>query len=231
MYCINCGVELKDSEKSCPLCHTIVFHPDFMQQNGEKPYPEFEAAPKKFSRKGTLFVMTVIFLIPLILTLLIDVKLSLSVTWSGYVAGGLILGYLAVVMPLWFKRPNPVVFTSIFCAAAILFLLYIRLMTGGRWFLTFAFPIAGIGSLIVIAVVTLLRYLKKGKLYVFGGAFIALGGYCLLIELFTVLTFEGVRFVFWSIYPLVACLLAGLLLITIAVCKPLRSSLDKRFFI
>lgn len=231
MYCIKCGVELKDSEKTCPLCHTKVFNPDILIQGGDTPYPEFTENPKKFSRTGTLFVLTVVFLIPLILTLLIDVKINMSITWSGYVVGGLILGYLAAVLPLWFKRPNPVIFTSVFCAAATLFLLYIDLTTKGSWFLTFAFPVAGIGSLIVIAVVTLLRYLRKGKLYVFGGAFIALGVYCLLIELFTTLTFEGVKFVFWSIYPLVACLLLGLLLITIAICKPLRSSLDKRFFI
>ena len=29
MYCIKCGVELADSEKSCPLCQTPVFHPQF----------------------------------------------------------------------------------------------------------------------------------------------------------------------------------------------------------
>ena len=41
MYCIKCGVELKDSEKRCPLCGTPVFHPDIKQPKGEKPYPEF----------------------------------------------------------------------------------------------------------------------------------------------------------------------------------------------
>lgn len=231
MYCIKCGVELKDSEKICPLCGTKVFHPDILIPQGEKQYPEFEAVPKKINRHGMLFVMTVIFLIPLLLTLLIDVKMNLAVTWSGYVIGGLILGYVFIVLPLWFKRPNPVVFTSISCAASILFVLYVSIVTGGKWFLSLALPVAGVGSLILISVVTLLKYLKRGKLYVFGGAFIALGGYCVLIELFTVITFKAVKFVFWSIYPLVACLLVGILLITIAVCKPLQSTLDKRFFI
>mgnify|MGYP001071229356 CR=1 FL=1 len=27
MYCVNCGVELADSETVCPLCGTRVFHP------------------------------------------------------------------------------------------------------------------------------------------------------------------------------------------------------------
>ena len=39
MYCIKCGVKLADSEKKCPLCNTVVYHPD-LQQNEVKPlYP------------------------------------------------------------------------------------------------------------------------------------------------------------------------------------------------
>ncbi len=230
MYCVNCGVELSDSEKVCPLCKTIVFHPDLPSPSGDRPYPEYVEPVRHFNRYGALFVLTVIFLIPLILTLLIDLKINSAVVWSGYVIGGLVLGYVSLVLPFWFKRPNPVIFIPCSGATAILFLLYICLSTGGRWFLPLAFPIAGIATLLLTAVAALLRYIKRGKLYIFGGALIALGGYSMLVEMFICITFH-LRFVFWSVYPLVACVLAGLLLITIAVCKPLRSTLDKRFFI
>jgi hypothetical protein len=36
---------------------------------------------------------------------------------------------------------------------------------------------------------------------------------------------------FWSIIPLIACLMAGMMLIVIALVKPWRESLKKRFFI
>lgn len=231
MYCVKCGVELKDSEKVCPLCKTMVFHPDIPSPSGERSYPEYVAPVKRFNRVGFMFVMTVIFLIPSMLTLLIDLKINASVVWSGYVIGGLIVGYVSFILPFWFKRPNPIIFIPCAGVSAILFLLYICLATGGRWFLPLAFPIAGIATLLLTAVAALLRYLKRGRLYIFGGAMIALGGFSVLIEMFITITFDSVRFVFWSIYPLVACLLVGLLLLTIAICKPLRSSLDKRFFI
>lgn len=38
MYCINCGVELADSETVCPLCGTRVFHPDMPRQQGSLPF-------------------------------------------------------------------------------------------------------------------------------------------------------------------------------------------------
>lgn len=230
MYCVKCGVELKDSEKVCPLCKTMVFHPDIPSPDGDGPYPEYVAPVRRFNRFGALFVLSFIFMIPALITLLIDLELNSSVVWSGYVIGGLVVCYVAFVLPFWFRRPNPVIFIPCVCASAILFLLYICLATGGHWFLPFAFPVSGIASLLLTAVVALLKYLKKGKLYIFGGAFIALGGFSMLVELFINITF-GFKFVFWSIYPLAAFVLVGLLLILIAVCKPLRRSLDKKFFI
>lgn len=230
MYCVKCGVELKDSEKVCPLCKTMVFHPDIKRAEAEKPYPEFIAPTRRFNRFGALFIVTFIFLIPLLICLMIDLKLNGRVVWSGYVVGGLTVGYCMFVLPFWFKHPNPVIFVPTAFTAATLFLLYVDLATGGKWFLSLAFPVAGIAGLLVTAVVALCKYLKKGRLYVFGGAFLALGGYTVLIEMFIVITFKK-HFIFWSIYPLTACVLIGLLLIAIAVCKPLRTSLDKRFFI
>ena len=124
MYCVNCGVELKDSEKICPLCKTRVFHPDIPLPKGEGKYPEFVAPTRRFNRIGALIIVTFMFLIPLIICLLIDLRLNGRVLWSGYVIGGLILGYAFFVLPFWFKRPNPVVFVPIDFTLTILFLLY-----------------------------------------------------------------------------------------------------------
>ena len=35
MYCIQCGVKLADTEKTCPLCATVVYHPQL-----ERPHAE-----------------------------------------------------------------------------------------------------------------------------------------------------------------------------------------------
>ncbi len=231
MYCVKCGVELKDSEKTCPLCQTPVFHPDIKQGECEKPYGEYEPEEKGFSKRGILFVVSVLFGLTALLTLLIDLRVTPTIAWSGYVIGGLILAYLIFILPLWFKHPNPVIFTPAFFAAVVLFLLYINLKNGGGWFLSFAFPVAGIAGLIVTALVTLLRYLKKGHLFIYGGALIAVGIYTVLIEMFVCITFEGVKFVMWSLYPFVSCVVIGLMLIVIGICKPLRESLSRKFFI
>ena len=80
-------------------------------------------------------------------------------------------------------------------------------------------------------VVTLLRYLSRGYLYIFGGALMAGGGLAVLIEFLLNITFQVHRTFIWSFYPLAAGVLLGIMLLIIAVCKPLRRSLHRKFFI
>ncbi len=230
MYCIKCGVELADSEKTCPLCKTPVFHPTVKQGDGEPNYPEFTPTEKNASPKGVLFILTCLLLIPVLITTAVDILTGGGISWSGYVTGGISLFYIIVILPTWFKRPNPSVFVPSAFAAIILFLLYINFSVGGNWFMTFAFPVTGALGLITTAVAVLLHYLKGGYLYIFGGAFIALGLYCFRIEILVTLTF-GHAFVFWSLYVCIGLFIIAGMLLTIAICKPLRESLEKKFFI
>ena len=231
MYCIKCGVELADSEKVCPLCGTRVFHPDLPQAQGEPPYPpQAQARPEEVSHTGALFVLTVLLALPAVLSILCDWRVNGRIVWSGYSVGGAALLYVMVVLPLWFRRPNPVIFVPCGVAAVTVYLLYICLKTGGHWFMPLAFPVCGMAALLLTAVSALLRYLRGGRLYIFGGALIALGGSMMLLEALIAWA-NGVRVRFvWSPYPLGACCLLGGLLIFTAICKPLREALRKKLF-
>ena len=143
----------------------------------------------------------------------------------------MLLLYILAVLPLWFRRPNPVIFVPADFAAIGLYLLYINFATGGHWFLTFALPVTGTIGVLVTTVVTLLRYLSRGYLYIFGGALMAGGGLAVLIEFLLNITFQVHRTFIWSFYPLAAGMLLGIMLLIIAVCKPLRRSPHRKFFI
>lgn len=231
MYCIQCGVKLADSERQCPLCGTVAFHPQIPQPQGEPLYPANRKPVPQVNPLGARFVVTVIFLLPILITLLCDLQLTRRVTWSGYVAGALVMAYTILVLPGWFRRPNPVIFVPVGFTAVALYLLYIDLATGGGWFLSFAFPVTGGMMLISTAVVALTRYLRRGRLYIFGGAAIAAGAFMMLVEYLANLTFHVERAVFWSMYPLTVLALLGVVLLTVAVCRPLRESLEQKFFL
>ena len=231
MYCITCGVKLSDNQKVCPLCETVVFHPEIMPSNDDPLYPIQQHPAAQVQSQAALVVITPLFLLPLLITALCDLQLNDAITWSGYVIGALLVSYVCLVLPYWFRQPNPVIFVPCGFAAIGLFLLYISIATDGGWFLTFAFPVTGAVGLIVTAVVALLKYVGKGQLYIFGGALALLGAFMPVMEFLLNLTFGFPQRLLWSGYPLVTLVLLGGMLIFLAIYRPARETMERKFFL
>ncbi|MBQ1212334.1 MAG: hypothetical protein IIX69_02835 [Clostridia bacterium] len=232
MYCANCGVKLADGQKLCPVCNTRAYHPDLPRSDASPSYPNKEFQSEEYNRRGLLFVISILWFIPFALPVIFELSWHATVTWSGLVAGGVLLAYILVVLPLWFKHAPPIIFVASDFAAILLYLLYIDIQNhGGRWFLRFAFPVTGVFALICCAVVTLCFYIRRGYLYIFGGASIALGAWTVLIEFLIWVAFGVVSPVFWSACSFASLFVIGMLLIVIAMVKPLKESLKKKFFL
>lgn len=229
MYCIHCGVRLADTESKCPLCSTVVYHPDLKQPSARPLYPRDKLPGAGTGSNALNGAIIILFLLPLIICFFSDLQVNGRLDWFGLVAGALILAYTTLALPLWFKKPNPVIFVPPNFVLAAVYLLYIDLTTGGSWFLSFAFPVVGGLCLITCAVVTLLHYLRRGKLFVIGGASIALGAFMLLIEFLLDVTFR-LTFIGWSIYPMAALILLGGLTIYIAASPSARELIERKLF-
>lgn len=231
MYCVNCGVKLADSEKKCPLCGVTVYHPELKQPQAAPLFPQSRYPSPQMGPRAAQIILTTLFLLPVLITLLCDLQINGKVTWAGYVTGALMTAYVIVVLPLWFRRPNPVIFVPCDFAAVGLFLLYIDLASGGHWFLSLAFPVTAVSGVIVTTVTVLLRYIRRGRLYIFGGMFLAFGAAMPLLELLICVTFPGVRFLAWSLYPAIGLVLLGGTLIFLAVSTPAREKMERKLFI
>ena len=229
MYCVKCGVELADSEKKCPLCHTPIYFPEYVPNEAERPYPRFEK-PETVNPRGIYFILSFAFIIAAVISFVCDLNMGNGISWAGYVIGGIGLFYVLFILPGWFKKYNPAIFIPVDFAAIGIYLLYINYATGGKWFLTFALPITGIVTIVISSITILSYYIKRGYLYIFGGALIGAGLFCPIIETLSIITF-GAKHYFWSIYPLIALFLIGIMLIVIAIIKPLRESLCRIFAI
>lgn len=229
MYCIKCGVQLESGEKVCPLCDTKVYHPDFQTDEEKRLYPTGKMPEKKHRSAVFNGAIIIMFLIPVVVSFLADFHFDREIKWFGYVFGALVMGYTVFALPLWFEKPNPVIFTPCVVAETIGYLLYINCVTGGNWFMRFAFPVAlGLG-VIATAVVTLLYYLKKGRLYIWGGAFVLTGLFITQIEFFMSATF-GIKFLGWSFFPLAVLVLIGGLLLYLAINKSAREVMERKLF-
>ena len=234
MYCVKCGVELMKGAKTCPLCGTRVYHPDIEETPEPALYPRFTEGEETFSPGALQFILGFLFILPIVICLMIDLRTHHSIVWSGYVCCGLASIYIILCLPLWFKKKNPVIFVPISMTALLLTALYVSIKTGGGWFLSFAFPVGGALILLVEAIIVLCRYTVGAYphrlLYIFGGAIMVLGALLVLLEFLINVTFK-IPMTWWSIYPLTALFLVGLMVLVIAANQKLRRTLHKKLFI
>ena len=99
-YCVHCGVELADSEHECPLCGTPVYDPSSPTRLGHAPFPTpREKETPEVKTSGVFLILTFIFMLPLLLSLVCDLSISGRVSWSGYVMGGVAVAYFIIVPP------------------------------------------------------------------------------------------------------------------------------------
>ena len=231
MYCVNCGVKLADTEKICPLCQTTVFHPEIRQPQAEPLYPQNRYPTPHVNSRAVQIILTAAFLLPMLICLQCDLIINGQLDWAGYVTVALMAAYVIFILPQWFRRPNPVIFCPVDFLAIGLLLLYINFATDGNWFLSFAFPVVGFTGLLATAVTVLLRYVRRGILYIIGGGLLALGAFMPGMEFPLYLTFEPIDFWGWSLYPLTALAILGGTLIFLAINRRAREKMEKKFFI
>lgn len=230
MYCVKCGVELTDGERKCPLCKTPVYFPGNLEKT-ERQYPEFTGNGERMNPRGVYFIISILFLIAAITSVACDVSVNRAIRWSGIAVGGILLGYLIFIFPVWFRRRSPAIFVPVDFFAAGVYLFYIDFVARGDWFFSFAMPLLAALALIVCAVTILIYYLRCGYLYIFGGASIGFAFFSILVEYMLHVNFRIHNGLIWSVYPFIALFLIGMMLIVIAIVRPFRESLKKFFSI
>lgn len=230
MYCVKCGVKLQENVQSCPLCGTPVWNPDAnVTKPEEKTYSDIQPRHYRESRVPLLIVTTVLSLIVITVIQSIFFGLYGSFGLSGVVSFSVILAYILFVLPFWFERPFLPLFSVIDHAAICLFLAYVCRWTNGHWFTEFALPLVVMSGILVTYLICVLKYVRKGKIFYYGGFLILLGVGLSLLEFFQHLTF-GSRMFLWSPFYLIGLGAVGILLIVIGLIRPLRESLERHFF-
>lgn len=231
-YCVNCGVELGESEKACPLCNTKVCHPKYHPNPGAAPYPRHKSiSDQRVSRSGIILIITLIFLLPTSIVAMADVSINYKITWSGYALGAFALLYIALVPPLASKKQRPVFFIVLDAVCLGLYLLYIEKITGGIWFSSLAlYIIAGITTAVAI-LLSLARRKKLLGLRLFAFSLFSAALLPVLIEWRINAAFGLRGFLSWSLYPFIVNIILGAICLVINKNEPLKEKLARKFFL
>ena len=234
-YCVNCGVELAASEKSCPLCRVVVLNPASpWVEPHNRPYSDkIDTVMRQVNRNYWVGLASLILLIPVLVTLTANLLINRSVTWSAYVAGSCMVFYVAVLFPFLFKKSKPFLFVACDAFVVLVFLALIDLFTSAfTWAIPLALPIVALTSAFVIFSIMLIRKKKFAALNKAGLTLFALAALCVALEI-VINAFVGISLapVIWSLYAASPCVILGIILFYTEQHHNLKESIRRRLFI
>lgn len=226
MYCIHCGVKMEDGMRKCPLCGTALpCDPSAGKENaalGEKK--------KSLSRESLFWIVTAVALLVTAIILSIDLSMNAELTWAGYVSGGLLLCYIAVLVPLWPSKSSTLVKVAAEYGTVALYLFCLDYTLGEGWFFPVVLPVIILSCAVTLLVTWLAARHPTWRLAIAGGTCLAVGGQMVLLEALrrSMLGQPGLG---WSPWVLLGCTVVGGWLLVVALCPSLKEKLVKRMFI
>jgi len=240
-YCVNCGVKVIESEESCPLCNCPVVNPmkdKTMPEDMERPYPKRRDTLKNIiDRKFIISVISILYLLPIIICIAVDVTLQKSMTWSVISTASVILCWAIIFLPyILEKRFASVYLTMDLALMAVLFSAIAWYINDYDWVSILAMPIA----LAVYVILTLIIYGINMKV-VYGlyiGA-IVMSGIGVISVITELLVWNYLRhyvaedsaFAYWSLFVFISCIIVAGLLCYTEWKKAVKRGLEKRFHI
>ena len=160
-YCVNCGVELADSERQCPLCHTEVLNPrQPYERKTPRPFPNhLELFEPEDDRGFAAAIITLLLALPAAICLACDVAYTRGAGWSMLVVGAMAMLWMFIVPPAFIRR-HTVLLCGTLDAAAVLGYLWMveHYAAKGSWFQAMAVPLV-----ILVALLFALDYLLLTK--------------------------------------------------------------------
>ncbi len=230
-YCVNCGVELDDTARFCPLCHTPVLNPSQpVNISAPPPFPDERGeVPPAVKRDAAILLSSMLVSVAVCCGVL-NMFLKPERTWSVYVIGAAVMLWLWLVPPLLDRGMHVLLRLLVDVLAVALYVLFIALnLDGWTWYMGLALPIILWGGALLL-LLGLTLWVKRRSLLttvtvLIGSVGVFLLGVELLIDRFLNQNWEPG----WSLVVLTVC--AGLVIPLLVVRRvpSLREEARRRF--
>ncbi|MBN1331114.1 MAG: hypothetical protein JXA54_16695 [Candidatus Heimdallarchaeota archaeon] len=216
IYCSRCGVEVEDDKTHCPLCQTTIQDIDTKSLESKRKYPDEQVIPTKkvLTNKQKRFlaweITSVSLLIPLFITLFVDVIVSKTVSWSLYPIASLLFAWILLTLPLLFPNKIAVLIVGE-TLPLFVYLLVIDLIADGQidWYLRMGLPIIAIIIVVSVAVALGGLYVKNKGANIAALILFGAGVICLGIDLTITSYLYGTFSATWSLYVLTTTVILG----------------------
>lgn len=232
-YCVQCGVKLEQSLKTCPLCHTPVINPNELNTaslpNSIGPFATVKGDVEPMKKHDIGLWLTLVFGSTIIACGILNLFVFDHNYWSIPVIGACIIMWI-FFCPRMFLPQIPIYLNLLTTAVSVIFYEFaITFMTeNDRWFFEISLPT----TIVIIVLITISGFFYKvvsksmlaSALYLFVDvAFLSVALEC-YIDRFL----KGDVHLFWSAIVFSVCAVISVALITILSIRRLRVTVQKR---
>lgn len=230
-YCVNCGVELGDSLKACPLCQTAVINPASPADNYTSPFfPTRREEVGPVSRREAALLLTVMLASVALSCGVLNLFFYSDTWWSFFIAGAAFMFWIWFVPPLLLRKmpiwPRLVLDVG---AVGIYVLLIALAVDGMDWYLKLALPILVSAAAILPVIISMLRRRQFSILTSAVFVLIGFSVFSLCTELACDLYLTGKCSLDWSLVIIATCAGLSIPLIVIRRLPSLREEARRRF--
>ena len=230
-YCVNCGVELEASLKTCPLCNTPVLNPRQLEQlkKAQSPFPAEKGSVEAVKRKDLGLLLSMVALATAATCGILNILVFQGYPWSLAVIG--VCAILWVIMvPVVIYTKQPIYVSLLYDGAVVVIYLYmLTFQTGSReWFLRLGLPITVLVTAVAELVTLCIRKLPRSFLTVSLYLFTGIGLLCLGLEMLIDWYLAGEIALSWSAVVLTVCVILDIALITMLSRRRLRNEVRRR---
>ena len=231
-YCVNCGVELDETEKHCILCGCEVINPvQKPNPDAVRPFPDkVDEMAKKANRRFSALILSFLFILPGLICFFLNILYFDQILWSVYVIGGFAFLWVCIAIPLIYPKINLIVNLFFdFIAAAIFLFVMEEMLSTDKWFLRLALPIlAGLWIFLEILVfLTQKNRIKGFQIPALGFVFIGL--LCADIDMILNLYLQHGIMISWSVFVMIPTFVLASLFFIVERKQTMKEELLKRF--
>jgi hypothetical protein len=197
------------------------------------PYPQnIDGEVKHLNKKFSALLIFIAMLIPIFVSVLCNLLIDRTLSWSVLVTGGVICAGVFIIPPIIFKSRSPYLFLILDMLATAVYLFLVAMLTGGiKWYLFLAFPLTDAVFIFVFYIAYMIRNKKLSAPLKIAGLLLNVAILCIIIDCLINFYLHSRITMFWSLIVAVVCLLFALIFFTLHRRKALLEEIKKRLFI
>lgn len=230
-YCVNCGVELDNAAKECPLCNTPVINPGRLEElaHSKAPFPVDKGEVETVNRKDFGLLLSMVVLATAVTCGLLNGFVFQGAPWSLAVIGVCAILWVVLLPVTLFTRQSVYVSLLLDGIVTAAYLFMLTFLSGERaWFWGLGLPIVVLVTAVLENFAICVNKLPKSFLTIALYIFTHVGLLCMGLEVLIDRYLHGAISLRWSAVVVVVCVILDIAIITLLSKRRLRNAVRRR---